>query len=109
MNKDKAKGQGKQAKGKAKEAAGKAVGNEELEGKGKAEKGTGKVQDKYGEAKCSGQIVADTPDKPHWRPGGVSDEQEEDPAELQPAIQEDGCGHASGRGLHPDYSRQAAK
>ena len=50
MNKDKAKGQGKQAKGKAKEAAGKAVGNEELEGKGKAEKGTGKVQDKYGEA-----------------------------------------------------------
>lgn len=44
MNKQKLKGQMKEAEGKVKEVAGKLVGNERLEGKGKAEKIAGKHQ-----------------------------------------------------------------
>ena len=42
MNKQKLKGQMKEAEGKIKEVAGKLVGNERLEEKGKAEKLAGK-------------------------------------------------------------------
>lgn len=51
MNKDQVKGRGTEAKGKVKEVAGKAVGNKELEYKGKAEKHVGKAQGAYGDVK----------------------------------------------------------
>ena len=48
---DKAEGKMHQVKGKIKEAGGKAVGNEELETKGKGEYIKGKVQEKVGDVK----------------------------------------------------------
>jgi uncharacterized protein YjbJ (UPF0337 family) len=48
---DKAEGKMHQVKGKIKETGGKAVGNEELEAKGKSEYFKGKVQEKVGEVK----------------------------------------------------------
>ncbi|SMP73665.1 CsbD-like [Desulfonatronum zhilinae] len=48
---DKAEGKMHQAKGKIKETAGSAVGNEELEAKGKGENLKGKAQDKAGDVK----------------------------------------------------------
>ena len=51
MNKDQASGRVETAKGKVKEVAGKAVGNKELEAKGKIQKNAGKVQSSYGDAK----------------------------------------------------------
>ncbi|MFO7953446.1 CsbD family protein [Thioalkalivibrio sp.] len=51
MNKDQAKGHGKEAKGKVEELAGKATGDKSTEYKGKAEKHAGKAQAKYGDIK----------------------------------------------------------
>jgi uncharacterized protein YjbJ (UPF0337 family) len=51
MNKDQVKGRIKQAKGKVKKAAGKAVGNKDLERKGKIQNASGKLQAKYGDLK----------------------------------------------------------
>ena len=51
MDKDTAKGRGKQIAGKAREIAGKATGNEEQEAKGKGDQMEGKVQRTYGDAK----------------------------------------------------------
>lgn len=51
MNKDQVKGRTESAKGKVKEVTGKAVGNKELEGKGKAEQVRGKGQSTYGDVK----------------------------------------------------------
>ena len=48
---DKAEGKMHQAKGKIKETTGNAVGNEELEAKGKGEHLKGKAQDKTGDVK----------------------------------------------------------
>lgn len=48
---DKAEGTGKNIAGKAKEKTGEALGNEELEAKGKAQQAEGKVQEKAGEVK----------------------------------------------------------
>ena len=47
--KDKAEGKFHEAKGKIKEVTGKITDNPKLEGKGKAEKIAGKVQEKIGE------------------------------------------------------------
>ena len=49
MNEDQVRGRIKQAKGKVKKAAGKAVGNRDLERKGKIQNTCGKVQAKYGD------------------------------------------------------------
>jgi uncharacterized protein YjbJ (UPF0337 family) len=51
MNKNQLKGRFEQAKGKGKELAGKAVGNKELEQKGKAQKIGGKARAGYGDLK----------------------------------------------------------
>lgn len=51
MNKDQIKGRTESAKGKVKDVAGKAVGNEKLQGEGKAEQVKGKVQSGYGDVK----------------------------------------------------------
>ena len=51
MNKDQAKGRVKEVKGKVKEVAGRAVGNVNLEQKGKIEKTAGKAQAAYGDLK----------------------------------------------------------
>jgi uncharacterized protein YjbJ (UPF0337 family) len=51
MNKDQAKGRLEEAKGKMKEAAGKAVGNKELELKGKVQNISGKAQAGFGDLK----------------------------------------------------------
>ncbi len=50
-NQDKAEGTAKDLKGKVKEGAGKAVGNKELEAKGKGDQAEGKVQKKAGDVK----------------------------------------------------------
>jgi uncharacterized protein YjbJ (UPF0337 family) len=44
MDRDRIKGSAKQAKGAVKEAAGRALGDAKLEGEGKADKASGKVQ-----------------------------------------------------------------
>jgi uncharacterized protein YjbJ (UPF0337 family) len=51
MHKDEAKGVGKQVKGAIKDAAGGLTGNERLQAEGKADKVTGKIQQKAGELK----------------------------------------------------------
>ena len=51
VDKDRVAGAGKQVKGNLKEAAGKVTGNKRTEAEGKADKVTGKVQSKVGEAK----------------------------------------------------------
>jgi uncharacterized protein YjbJ (UPF0337 family) len=51
MNKDQVKGRTEQGKGKIKEVAGKAIGNKDLEQKGKIENTKGKVQAEYGDVK----------------------------------------------------------
>ena len=51
MDKDRAKGAGRQAKGSVKEAAGKATGDKSLQGKGKADKAEGRVQSVFGKVK----------------------------------------------------------
>lgn len=51
MNKDQTKGQIDQATGKIKEIAGKAVGNKELEAKGKIQNVGGKIQTGLGDLK----------------------------------------------------------
>ncbi len=51
MNKDQVKGRIAQGKGKAKAAAGKAVGNKDLELKGKIQNVAGKVRAGYGDLK----------------------------------------------------------
>jgi uncharacterized protein YjbJ (UPF0337 family) len=51
MNKDQVKGRVEQAKGKVKQVTGKAVGNKELEQKGKIQKTGGKIQAGYGDLK----------------------------------------------------------
>ncbi|MBK1672459.1 general stress protein CsbD [Ectothiorhodospira shaposhnikovii] len=51
MNKDQVEGRAKETTGKVKEVTGRAVGNDELENKGKIQKGTGKVQAGYGDLK----------------------------------------------------------
>ena len=50
-NQDKAEGTGKDLKGKAKEGVGKVVGNEKLQGEGKADQVEGKAQKKVGDVK----------------------------------------------------------
>jgi uncharacterized protein YjbJ (UPF0337 family) len=50
-NKDEIKGKGKQIEGAIKDKAGKLIGNPTLEGKGKAEGATGKVQETVGKAR----------------------------------------------------------
>jgi len=51
MNKDQVKGRIKEAQGKVKEVTGKAVGNKNLEQKGKVQQTVGKVQAGYGDLK----------------------------------------------------------
>ena len=51
MNRDQVKGRIDQVKGKAKKAAGKAVGNRDLERKGKVQSAGGKVRSTYGDLK----------------------------------------------------------
>lgn len=51
MNKDQVKGRIEEAKGAVKEVAGKAVGNKELEIKGKIQNSAGKVQASFGDLK----------------------------------------------------------
>jgi uncharacterized protein YjbJ (UPF0337 family) len=51
MNKDQIRGRTEQAKGKIKEVVGKAIGNKDLERKGKIENTKGKVQAEYGDVK----------------------------------------------------------
>lgn len=51
MNKDQVKGRAEDVKGKVKEAAGDLVGNEHLQGEGKADQAKGKTQAGYGDAK----------------------------------------------------------
>ncbi len=51
MNKDQVKGRVEEAKGKVKQVAGKAVGNRELERKGRLQKAGGKIQAGYGDTK----------------------------------------------------------
>jgi uncharacterized protein YjbJ (UPF0337 family) len=48
---DKTEGKLHQAKGKVKEVIGKAVGNRDLEAKGKTEHADGKIQEKVGQVK----------------------------------------------------------
>ena len=60
MNKDQVKGRVDQAKGSVKEATGKALGDRELEGEGKVDKASGKVQSTYGDTK---EKVKDAVDK----------------------------------------------
>lgn len=48
MDKDRVKGSAHQAKGAIKEGVGKVTGDAKLEGEGKAEKATGKVQNAVG-------------------------------------------------------------
>ncbi|KKC33611.1 CsbD family protein [Devosia psychrophila] len=51
MHKDEVDGFGKQIKGAVKDAAGGLTGNDRLQAEGKLDKATGKVQQKFGEAK----------------------------------------------------------
>ena len=51
MNKDQVKGRAEEAKGKLKQVTGKAVGNKELEQKGRIQKAGGKIQAGYGDLK----------------------------------------------------------
>jgi uncharacterized protein YjbJ (UPF0337 family) len=51
MNKDQVKGRVEEAKGKVKQVTGKAVGNKELEQKGRIQKAGGKIQAGYGDLK----------------------------------------------------------
>lgn len=51
MNKNQIEGRINTAKGKGKEIVGEAVGNPELELKGKAQKTLGQIESKYGDAK----------------------------------------------------------
>ena len=51
MNKDQVKGDIKQANGAVKEAAGKLLGDKKLEGKGRIENATGKLQASYGQVR----------------------------------------------------------
>jgi uncharacterized protein YjbJ (UPF0337 family) len=50
-NKDQFEGLAKQAKGSIKNAAGKAIGNEQLQAEGTADKIAGKIQKGYGDLK----------------------------------------------------------
>jgi len=50
-SKDEIKGKGKQISGAIKDKAGELIGNPHLEGKGKAERATGKVQETVGKAR----------------------------------------------------------
>jgi uncharacterized protein YjbJ (UPF0337 family) len=50
-NKDEIKGKGKQIEGAIKDKAGKVIGNPKLEGKGKAERAIGEVQETVGKAR----------------------------------------------------------
>ena len=58
MNKDQVKGRATEAKGSAKEGIGKAVGNRQMESRGKVEKAVGKVQAGYGDAKEKAKDLA---------------------------------------------------
>nr|WP_296751359.1 CsbD family protein [Thioalkalivibrio sp.] len=51
MNKDQVKGRAEEAKGQVKQVTGKAIGNRELEHKGRIQKAVGKVQAGYGDLK----------------------------------------------------------
>jgi uncharacterized protein YjbJ (UPF0337 family) len=51
MNEDQVRGRIEEAKGKVKEVAGKAVGNKDMEKKGKVKKVKGIVRAEYGDAK----------------------------------------------------------
>lgn len=51
MNKDQAKGMGKNASGKVQEAVGKVTGDKTQEAKGLLKQAEGKVQEKLGDAK----------------------------------------------------------
>ena len=51
MNKDELKGKVKDAKGKIKEKAGELMDDPELQGKGIAEQGAGRIQEGFGAAK----------------------------------------------------------
>jgi len=51
MNKDQIKGRFEETKGKVKQVTGKAVGNRELEHKGRVQKAGGKIQAGYGDLK----------------------------------------------------------
>jgi uncharacterized protein YjbJ (UPF0337 family) len=51
MNQDQVKGRVEQVKGSVKETAGKAVGNRDLEARGKLDKAAGAVQSGIGDAK----------------------------------------------------------
>ena len=50
-NKDEAKGTAEKAKGAVKESVGRAVGDEEMESEGRADRARGDVRGKYGEAR----------------------------------------------------------
>ena len=51
QDQDKWDGRGQQAGGQVKEQAGKRTGDEELEGRGKADQASGGIKEKIGEAK----------------------------------------------------------
>ncbi len=51
MNKDQVKGRAEEVKGKMKQATGKAVGDRELEHRGRIQKAGGKIQAGYGDLK----------------------------------------------------------
>lgn len=51
MNQDEAKGKVKQVEGEVKDRAGGALGDSETQAKGKLEKGVGKAQEAWGDAK----------------------------------------------------------
>ena len=57
---DELKGKGKQIEGAAKENLGKLAGNRDLQDRGSAERGEGKVQEKVGKAKRKvGEVIED--------------------------------------------------
>jgi uncharacterized protein YjbJ (UPF0337 family) len=51
MNKDQVKGRVEETKGKVKQVTGKAIGNQEMEHKGRIQKAGGKIQAGYGDLK----------------------------------------------------------
>lgn len=64
MNKHQGEGLGKQIKGAVKEVAGKVTGDKILQGEGKIEKGIGRVQEKFGDAKQRHDIKQDSTRRP---------------------------------------------
>jgi uncharacterized protein YjbJ (UPF0337 family) len=64
MNKDELKGKAEKAKGYVKEEIGEALGNEEMEDEGRAQRNAGHAQEKFGEARRKvGDAVKDVGEK----------------------------------------------